>query len=60
MIWKWSLNTDLFLGKIFINRGPTIITGTAMQLNELGGLVLHQDNGHEKTFDSGEVTLHKN
>ena len=60
VIEKWSLNTDLFGKKVSINRGSTIITGTAMQLNESGQLVLRRDNGHEEIFDSGEVTLHTN
>ena len=60
VIEKWSLNTDLFGKKVSINRGSTIITGTAMQLNESGQLVLRRDNGHEEVFDSGEVTLHTN
>ena len=60
VIEKWSLNTDLFGKKVSVNRGSTIITGTAMQLNESGQLVLRRDNGHEETFDSGEVTLNTN
>ena len=58
VIEKWSLNTDLFGKKVSISRGPTIITGTAMHLNESGRLVLLRDDGYEETFDSGEVTLH--
>ena len=58
IIEKWSLNTDLFGKKISVNRGPIIITGTAIKLNDSGQLVLRQENGHEEAFDSGEVTLH--
>ena len=57
MIEKWGLNTDLFGKKVAITRGTDITTGTAMRLDELGRLVLRRDDGHEETFDSGEVTL---
>lgn len=57
MIEKWSLNSDLFGEKVSVNRGSTIITGTATRLNELGQLILRRDNGHEEALDSGEVTI---
>lgn len=60
VIERWRLNTDLFGKKVSVNRGSNVITGTAMNLNESGWLVLRRDNGHEELFDSGEVTLHTN
>jgi len=57
VIKKWKLNTDLFGKKVSVKRGSVIITGTAMNLDELGRLVLRRDNGHAEVIDSGEVTL---
>ena len=57
VIKKWTLNTDLFGEKVSVKRGSVIITGTAMNLDELGRLVLRRDNGHAEVIDSGEVTL---
>ena len=57
VIRKWSLNSDLFGEKVSVKRGSVIITGTAMDLDESGRLVLRRDNGHDEVFDSGEITL---
>ena len=57
VIKKWGLNTDLFGKKVSVKRGSVIITGTAMNLDESGRLVLRQDNGDDEVIDSGEITL---
>ena len=57
MIKKWRLNTDLFGKKVSVKRGSVIITGTAIDLDESGRLVLRRDNGYDEIIDSGGVTL---
>jgi BirA family biotin operon repressor/biotin-[acetyl-CoA-carboxylase] ligase len=57
VIKKWKLNTDLFGKKVSVKRGSTIITGTAINLDESGRLVVRQDNGHDEVIASGEITL---
>ena len=57
VIKKWKLNTGLFGEKVSVKRGSVIITGTAMNLDESGRLVLRQDNGYDEVIDSGEITL---
>jgi BirA family biotin operon repressor/biotin-[acetyl-CoA-carboxylase] ligase len=60
VIKKWGLHSNLFGKMVSIKHGSTITTGTAMRIDSLGRLVLLLDNQHEKAFDSGEVSLHKN
>ena len=60
VIKKWRLNTDLFGKKVAVKRGSATITGTAMNLDESGRLVLRRDNGHDEVIDSGEITLRTN
>ena len=60
MIKKWRLNTDLFGKKVSVKRGSVIITGTAIDLDESGRLVLRRDNGYDEIIDSGGVTLRTN
>ena len=57
---KWRLNTDLFGKKVAVKRGSVTITGTAMNLDESGRLVLRRDNGYDEIIDSGGVTLRTN
>ena len=57
VIKKWKLNTDLFGKKVSVKRESVIITGTAINLDESGRLVVRQDNGHDEVIASGEITL---
>lgn len=54
---QWNLNSDMFGKQVSLAKGTQTYTGTAMKLDNKGKLVILEDNGKERAFDSGEITL---
>ncbi len=54
---KWSRHTDLFGKNIALTHGGTVTRGTALRLDPAGRLIVRTEDGVERAFDSGEVSL---
>jgi len=54
---QWSQNSEIFGLHLSLTQGDVTHTGTAINLDERGRLVVLLDTGEERAFDAGEVTL---
>ena len=59
IIEHWTGLTKMFGNQILLTHGGRSVGGVALGLDDQGGLILRMENGEIKTFNSGEVTLHK-
>jgi BirA family biotin operon repressor/biotin-[acetyl-CoA-carboxylase] ligase len=55
----WAELTTMFGKSIKLTQGGQSIEGVALGLDDQGSIILLLQNGEVKTFNSGEVTLHK-
>ena len=54
---KWTRLTDMFGKPIRLTYGNQTVDGTALRLDDQCRLVIRAQDGQERAFNSGEVTL---
>jgi len=55
---NWTQLTDMLGKPVRLAHGDRLICGTALRLDDQGRLVIRTQDGQERAFGSGEVTLH--
>ncbi|MGV7220137.1 MAG: biotin--[acetyl-CoA-carboxylase] ligase [Nitrospinales bacterium] len=59
IIQDWTRLTNMFGKLIQLTLAERSISGVAIGLDDQGSLILRMEDGELRTFNSGEVTLHK-